>query len=118
MAKGRKTGGRAAGVPNKATRNMREGIAHLIEGNFDKLQGWLDEIAKDDGPKAAWSCVVELLEFSVPKLARLEHSGPDGAPISVEHGAKPELINDILSLVKPQDDPKPQKQHGEDRRRT
>ena len=63
------------GHPNKATANAREAIARFVDGNSERLQGWLDEIAKEDGPKAAFACVVDLLEFHVPKLARTEMTG-------------------------------------------
>lgn len=75
--------GRPKGTPNRATVNAREAIARLIDGNVGRLQGWLDEIAKDEGPKAAWQCFVDLLEFSVPKLARNELTGPNDGPIQI-----------------------------------
>lgn len=61
----------------------REAIAHFVDGNADRLQGWLDEIAAIDGPKAAFGCFVELLEYHVPKLARNELTGKDGGPMEV-----------------------------------
>jgi len=39
MAKGKKTGGRQAGTPNKATLAAREAIAAFVDGNADRLQG-------------------------------------------------------------------------------
>jgi vacuolar-type H+-ATPase subunit E/Vma4 len=72
MAKGKKTGGRKAGTPNRATANAREAIARLVEGNVERLQDWLDEIAKDEGARSAWGCFMDVLEFHQPKLARTE----------------------------------------------
>ena len=72
--------GRPKGVPNKATANAREAIARFVDGNAERLQGWLDEIAATDGPKAAWQCFMDTLEFHVPKLARTEVTGKDGGP--------------------------------------
>lgn len=83
MAVGRKTGGRAKGVPNKATANAREAIATFVDGNAHRLQGWLDAIAESDGPKAALACFSDLLEYHVPKLARTEITGPDGGAIQI-----------------------------------
>jgi hypothetical protein len=80
MAKGKKTGGRALGSPNKATAAAREAIAAFVDGNADRLQGWLDEIHADKGAEAAFKCFSDLLEYHVPKLARHEHSGVDGKP--------------------------------------
>lgn len=81
--KGKKTGGRAAGKPNKATANAREAIARFVEGNASRLQGWLDQIAEEEGPKAAFQCLLDMLEFHVPKLARTELTGKDGGAIQV-----------------------------------
>jgi hypothetical protein len=65
-----KTGGRVAGVPNKATVRAKEAIAAFVDGNADRLNGWLDEIYEKDGPKEAFGCVTSLLEYHLPKLAR------------------------------------------------
>ena len=66
--------GRQKGQPNNATRNAREAIACLIEGNIDRLQGWLDQIAEEEGALAAVRCILDLLEYHVPKLTRAELS--------------------------------------------
>ena len=84
MAKGKKTGGRALGSPNKATVAAREAIAAFVDGNAGRLQGWLDEIHQDKGAEAAFKCFSDLLEYHVPKLARHEHSGVDGGKIEIE----------------------------------
>lgn len=86
MATRPKTGGRQKGTPNQATRNAREAIAMLIEGNIDRMQGWLDDIAADpkQGPKAAWDCLMDAAEYHIPKLARTEHTGEGGGPVQVE----------------------------------
>jgi hypothetical protein len=85
MAKGVKTGGGSrAGIPNKATAAAREAISRFVDGNADRLQGWLDEIHAEKGAEAAFRCFSDLLEYHVPKLARHEHSGPDGSKIEIE----------------------------------
>lgn len=75
--------GRIKGVPNKATANAREAIARFVDGNADRLNGWLNQIEAQDGPKAAFTCFTDLLEYHVPKLARHEHTGKDGGPMVV-----------------------------------
>lgn len=72
MAKGRKTGGRAKGVSNKATKNAREAIGRFVDGNAHRLQSWLDEIAAAEGPEAAVRCFGEFVEYHVPKLQRTD----------------------------------------------
>ena len=79
--KGRKPGpGRPKGLPNKSTAVAREAISRFVDGNADRLQGWLDEIHAEKAAEAAFRCFSDLLEYHVPKLARHEHSGPDGKP--------------------------------------
>lgn len=73
-------GGSRAGKPNKVTARAREAIARFVDGNADRLQDWLDQIAAEDGPQAAFKCFSDLLEYHVPKLSRAEVSGPEGGP--------------------------------------
>ncbi len=82
MAKGKKTGGRDAGTPNKATGAAREAIASFVEGNVDRLNGWLDQIADKD-PKQAFDCFMSVIEYNIPKLARTEHTGEGGGAIDL-----------------------------------
>jgi hypothetical protein len=87
MAKGVKTGGGSRkGSPNKATAAAREAIAAFVDGNADRLQGWLDEIAAEKGPQAAFDAFSTLLEYHVPKLARQEITGKDNGPVKVQIG--------------------------------
>lgn len=73
--------GRKPGVPNKATTQAREAIAAFVEGNVDRLNGWLDAIAEKD-PKAAFDCFMDVVEYHIPKLARVEQTGEDGGPVA------------------------------------
>ncbi len=85
--KGQKGGpGRPKGLPNKSTQAAREAIAAFVDGNADRLQGWLDEIAAEKGPQAAFECFSTLLEYHVPKLARQEITGKDNGPVKVQIG--------------------------------
>lgn len=85
MAKGVKTGGGSRkGSPNKSTAAAREAIAAFVDNNAERLQGWLDEIHAEKGAEAAFKCFSDLLEYHVPKLARHEHSGPEGGKIQIE----------------------------------
>jgi hypothetical protein len=101
-----KRGGRLPGVPNKATRRAREAIALLVEGNIERLQGWLDEIAegrrgKDGGfivppnPIKAFELLQSLLEYHVPKLSRAEMTVQDN-PIETDDISDLELARRIL----------------------
>ncbi len=72
--------------PPKATVAAREAIGLFVEGNMDRLQGWLDEIAKDD-PEKAFSLFQSVIEYHVPKLARSEITGKDGGPLELVQAA-------------------------------
>lgn len=74
--------GRPKGVPNKATMAAREAIAAFVEGNVDRLYGWLDQIAEKN-PEAAFKCFMDVVEYHVPKLARTEHVGDGGGPVRI-----------------------------------
>ncbi len=77
--------GRPKGSPNKTTALAREAIARFVDGNAHRLQGWLDEIAADEkhGPKVAFDCFMDVVEYHVPKLARTELTGEGGGPVKV-----------------------------------
>ena len=83
IGKGTPGPGRKKGVPNRATQAARDAIATFVDGNADRLQGWLDEIAAEKGALEAFRAFTDLLEFHVPKLARTELTGKDGGPVVV-----------------------------------
>jgi vacuolar-type H+-ATPase subunit E/Vma4 len=64
-------GGSRKGIPNRSTANAREAIARFVDGNVERLQEWLDEIAERD-PLLAFKCFSDLVEYHVPKLSRAE----------------------------------------------
>lgn len=78
---GERFGGRGKGTPNKATTHAREAIAAFVDNNSAMLQELLEEIRETEGPMAAWECIVDLVEFHVPKLARTMLTGPDGGAV-------------------------------------
>lgn len=77
--------GRKPGQANRQTIAAREAIARFVDGNIDRLNGWLDQIAEDD-PQAAFRCLMDVVEYHVPKLARTEMTGADGGPVLVVTG--------------------------------
>lgn len=81
IGKGTPGPGRGKGTPNKTTTLAREALARFVDGNADKLAGWLDEIYEQEGPEKAFKCFVDLIEYHVPKLARTEHVGDGGGAI-------------------------------------
>lgn len=97
-----RTGGRAPGVPNRATADAREAIGRFVDGNAHRLQEWLDAIADGipeldgDGyitgyrvnpnPQKAFELFQSVVEYHVPKLARTEQqiTGPNGGPVQTQ----------------------------------
>jgi len=75
--------GRPKGLQNKATGAAREAIARFVDGNADRLQGWLDTVAEEQGALAAIRCFNDLLEYHVPKLARHTITGADDGPVQL-----------------------------------
>jgi hypothetical protein len=71
--------GRPKGVPNKSTAIVREAIANLLERNAPNMDRWLNEVAQED-PYKALDLMNKLSEYHIPKLARTEVTGLDGAP--------------------------------------
>ncbi len=69
--------GRKLGSTNKASRRAREAVAHFVEGNVDRLQGWLDQIAAEEGPRAAFKCLTDVMGYHIPKLSRATFVGED-----------------------------------------
>jgi hypothetical protein len=88
----KKTGGRKAGVPNKATQEAREAVKAILDSNLPFIQSWIQSTADgiyDDlagkwivqpNPAKACEIVQNLVEYSVPKLARTEVVGDAKAP--------------------------------------
>lgn len=81
--------------PNKATKEFRETVRLVLEGNADNVGRWLTLVAEGDGsdnskpdPAKALDLMAKLAEFAAPKLARVEHSNTDDKPFKVEFGWK------------------------------
>ena len=100
MAEGKKTGGRAPGTPNKATSDARQAIALFVDGNAHRLTEWLDAVAQgvktqdpetgeekfvvQPNPAKAFDMFQSVVEYHVPKLARMEVAGDKNSPLEVD----------------------------------
>ena len=90
-------GGSRKGIPNKATQSAREAIAAFVDGNAHRLTGWLDEVANGilepgenpekyvvpPNPARAVEMFQSVVEYHIPKLARTELTGKDGAALRI-----------------------------------
>jgi hypothetical protein len=98
MAKGRKTGGRTAGTPNKITREAREVFKAMFDNLAPHAEGWIRDCAagevretatpeggtkvhviRDPDPGKAADLVVRMAEHFVPKLSRIEKTIADAS---------------------------------------
>lgn len=116
MAEGRKTGGRVAGTPNKATADARRAIAEFVDGNAHRLTDWLDSVANgvkvteqdehgnpvekyvvNPNPAKAFDMFQSVIEYHVPKLGRMEVAGDPNNPLEVDvhHNVFGELLKAI-----------------------
>jgi hypothetical protein len=95
MTTAKKGAGRPAGSPNKTTGEARQAIALFVDQNAPRLTEWLDRVADgvkgEDGnyivppnPAKAFDMFQSVVEYHVPKLARMEMAGDPNAPIRVE----------------------------------
>lgn len=82
MAKGKKTGGRVEGTPNKATAVTREAVAMIVSGQWENLNSWIEQVAATS-PKDAFYMVTELMQYGIPKMKAVEMSGKDGEALTV-----------------------------------
>ena len=118
MAVGQKTGGRTPGTPNKATADARQAIASFVDGNAHRLTEWLDQVANGvkviemDGdepiekyvvppnPAKAFDMFQSVVEYHVPKLARMEVTGNDERPLVIEQNVN--VFGELLKSIKMQ----------------
>ena len=89
----REGSGRPKGVPNKATTEARELVKRILDNNLPNIESWILSTAEgimDDqtgkwivNPNPAKACeiVQNLVEYSVPKLARTEVVGDEKTPV-------------------------------------
>ena len=117
---GKKTGGRVAGTPNKASTEARQAIASFVDGNAHRLTGWLDQVAEGvkvevmdeqgnpvgheyvvpPNPAKAFDMFQSVVEYHIPKLARQEHVGDDNKPLVIEHNVS--VFGELLKSIKMQ----------------
>lgn len=79
--------GRPKGSIAKVSQRARTAIANIIDTDFtDKdIRRLIAEIERENGPKQAFDCYITMMDYILPKLQRVEHTGKDGDSLSIEH---------------------------------
>ena len=79
--------GRPKGSIDIISRRARTAIANIIDTDFtDKdIRRLLADIERENGPKQAFDCYMVMMDYILPKLQRIEHTGKDGEGLSIEH---------------------------------
>jgi len=94
MARGQKTGGRQKGTPNRATVARQQEVS---ASGLTPLDYMLSIMRDEQNPKdMRLDAAYKAAPFVHPKLASIEHSGPNGGPIPV---AAVELSDDELAAI-------------------
>lgn len=124
IGKGKKGPGRPAGSPNKATAEARQAIATFVDGNAHRLTEWLNRVA--DGvkildpetgedrwlvppnPAKAFEMFQSVVEYHVPKLARMEHASDPDNPIKVQHSLS--ALDEVITSIRLRKQTEQQKQ--------
>ena len=109
--------GRPAGSLNKATSDARQAIAHFVDGNAHRLTEWLDQVAAGvkvtevdeqgnptekyvvpPNPAKAFDMFQSVVEYHVPKLARMEVAGDKENPLEVDVHVN--VFGELLKAIK------------------
>jgi hypothetical protein len=116
MATANKGAGRPAGSPNKATQDARQAIASFVDGNAHRLTEWLDQVANGvkviemegdaqvekyvvpPNPAKAFDMFQSVVEYHVPKLARMEVTGNDEKPLVIEQNVN--VFGELLKSIR------------------
>lgn len=78
-----KKGGRTKGTPNKVNKDAKELMDALVLHGLDHAKKLFDRSAKKS-PSRALAVLARFAEYRLPKLARIENTGPGGGPQVIE----------------------------------
>ena len=75
-------GGRPVGSKNRLTEDVRKYFKMVSRRNMAKLQVIFDQTVEKD-PARAWTMYMDMAEYVIPKLARVEHVGNEDKPLEM-----------------------------------
>jgi hypothetical protein len=73
--------GKPKGTLSKVTVDVRQAIAVFAQANVENMSVWLNEI---EDPAKRLDLYLRAIEYHLPKLGRMEHTGADGGPVQTE----------------------------------
>jgi hypothetical protein len=79
---GHTLGGRPPGPPSGSHAELRKKLSAFAERHYERIDQWL-LAAAEKNPADAFRLYLDLCEFCLPKLARIEATGEDGGPLVV-----------------------------------
>lgn len=94
------TRGSRKGRPNKRPKELREMVATFVAIKMSDVPTLYARIARNN-PAEALRVLLAMMEFALPKLARLEHTGEGGGPIQHSHAERAARIAGILGRADP-----------------
>lgn len=86
MARGKKTGGREKGTPNKITSEIRTIIHSLLLEELPNLRAYISQV---DKPELKAKLLIDLLSYSLPKPQTIDTT-------ETENSEKPLGIREIV----------------------
>ena len=92
-AKGRKTGGRKKGTPNKATKKVKDIVSELLDTYSNSGNMFRDFMELE--PKDRLIIAEKFMQYTVPKLQAVELSTEEGKQLTIEER--------LIELSKPRD---------------
>jgi hypothetical protein len=58
-------------------------VSEIVDKYAFKVEQWIEDIEREQGPREAFRCLMDLMEYSIPKLARTEITGEGGGPVQI-----------------------------------
>ena len=92
--------GRVPGSRN-LPKTARDIIKDVVQRKAHNLSRWLRTIEAQQGAQAAMRAYLELAEYAVPKLARVEHTDSDGGPIQIQVSWMPSTVGSAPRIQVP-----------------
>lgn len=92
--KGKKTGGRKKGIPNKTTKETREFLSNLLNGQSENIEVALNYLHERKEYIAYLNAVIKLLPYVAPRLKQVDGISLDKEPTKIHIFRTNTLLDD------------------------